>query len=130
LNVSTAFVALNACEQAVTALYRGVVGSEFPYRDAPRHKPGQWLGDLAVLNFYSAEARAFINRLDGFSLDRARFESEAAFNQYVKASGRSHELVAGTIRFVDETEALSKDATACAAIRAAVLPKKPKPFAR
>lgn len=106
LNTHVAFSALGAVEGSLSAAHRVATGTELPYQKLGTHKPGQWITALGISSYYSPESQAFAARIDSFALDRARYESNAAFRNYVSAPGRSGELVQGTERFVAETEAL------------------------
>jgi len=117
LNTHVAFDALGAVEGSLLAAYRVATGKELPYQKLGTHKPGQWMTALGVNSYYSAESQTFATRVDSFVLDKARYESNPAFRNYVNAPGRSAELVQGTERFVFETEALLTDQTFLYAIR-------------
>jgi hypothetical protein len=121
LTAPMASAALTACEQAVCGLYRAATGSDFPYQHFPRHKPGIWVNSLSLFPHLSPDVQKFVSRIDGFSLDKLRFESEAAFQQYTSPSAtkRGAEIVAGTIRLVEDASALVSNAAALSAIRAA-----------
>jgi hypothetical protein len=112
LNAPTAFTAVVACEGAVKALYQEATRGNFPYQQHPRHKPGQWITALGIGSYYSPETRTFLNKLDGYSLDKGRYEESAAFGQYVNAPDRSQVIVEGTERFIRETEDLLSNAAA------------------
>lgn len=108
LNAPTAFTATVACEGAVSILYKEATGKEFPYQNYPRHKPGQWVSSLGIKDYYSPETQKFLDKIDGYSLDKARYEGTPAFRQHTseKSRARSQEIVKGTERFVEETESL------------------------
>jgi hypothetical protein len=122
LTAPMATAALTACEQAVCGLYRAATGSDFPYQKFARHKPGTWVNSLGLVSHFSHDSQQFISRVDGFSLDKLRFESEPAFQQYTspKSTGRGAEIVAGTIRFVEDATALAANSAALSAIRSAI----------
>lgn len=124
LNVTTAFAATVACEETVRVLYRESTGSEFPYQSYPRHKPGQWVASLGIEGHYSSETQAFLKQLDGYSLDKARYPGTVPFEQYTseRAANRSRDIVAGTERFVTETEKLSQDQEVIMLLKSATKP--------
>lgn len=124
LNTTTAFSATVACEETVRILYRESTGSEFPYQSYPRHKPGQWVTSLGVALHYSPETRAFLKALDGYSLDKARYPGTVPFEQYTSegAANRSRDIVAGTERFITETEKLSQNPDVAAHLKSATNP--------
>jgi hypothetical protein len=110
LNTATAFSAVVACEGTVSALVKETTGADFPYKNYPRHKPGQWITSLGIFSYYSSETKKFLNKIDGYSLDKARYENQPAFRQYTSATAhdRSHVLVEGEPRLISETERLIK----------------------
>jgi hypothetical protein len=110
LNTASAFTALLACERAVTTLYRRATDEDFPYQGYPRHKPGQWVTSLGLRGRYSQDTQRFLDELDGYALDKARYEGSLAFRQYTskKASDLSRILVDGVDRFLSETASLAK----------------------
>jgi len=126
LNVTTAFSATVACEEAVRVLYRESTGSEFPYQHQlyPRHKPGQWIMSLGIEGHYSSETQAFLKKLDGYSLDKARYSGTEAFGQHTSegAANRSRGIVVGTELFVTETEQLCQEPKVAALLKAAIKP--------
>jgi len=124
LNVTTAFTATVACEETVRVLYHESMGSEFPYQAYPRHKPGQWISSLGIAGHYSAETQAFLKQLDGYSLDKARYPGTVPFEQYTseRAANRSRDIVAGTERFVTETERLYQAPEVVALLKSATKP--------
>jgi hypothetical protein len=122
LTAPMATAALTACEQAVCGLYRAATSSDFPFQKFARHKPGAWVNSLSLVSYFSYDSQQFISRIDGFSLDKLRFESEPAFQQYTRptSAGRGAEIVVGTIRFVDDATALAANSAALSAIRSAI----------
>lgn len=110
LNTATAFSAVVACEGTLAALVRETTGVEFPYKNYPRHKPGQWITSLGIGSYYSSETKKFLAKIDGYSLDKARYENQPAFRQYTSATAqdRSRVLVEGVPRLISETETLVK----------------------
>ena len=108
LNTATAFSAVVACEATVSALVRETTGAEFPYQNYPRHKPGQWITSLGITTYYSSDTQRFLNKIDGYSLDKARYENQPAYLQYTSptAQDRSRVLVEGVPRLISETESL------------------------
>lgn len=106
LNTATAFNAVVACEGTIGALVKEATGRNFPYQSYPRHKPGQWITELGVSSYYSPETLKFLNKVDGYCLDKARYENESAFQQYISANDRSRVLADGVPRLIAETEEL------------------------
>jgi hypothetical protein len=106
LNTQAAFVAFGAVEGSLLAAFRVACDAELEYQKLGTHKPGKWIAALGVGSYYSQESQAYATRIDSFALDRARYESTPAFQSYVRATGRSAELVQGTERFIAETEKL------------------------
>ncbi len=119
LNTPTAFNALVACEGAVGALYKEAMGKDFPYQSYPRHKPGQWVTALGISSYYSSGSQRFLAKIDGYALDKARYEGTSAFRQYTveSAADRSRVLVEGTAQFIGETERLATVPEALAQLR-------------
>lgn len=126
LNAPLASTLGGACENTVAAIYKHAVGESFPYQQFQRHKPGVWVGSLGLGAYYSKDTNAFLTRLDSYSLDNARFPGTPAFSQYTApaSSGRSKELIDGTLRFVEETSRLMENENALSSIRAVVSGKE------
>jgi hypothetical protein len=122
LNVTTAFSATVACEEAVRILYQESTGSEFPYQSYPKHKPGHWVKSLGIQECYSPETEKFLEKLDGYSLDKARYSGTVPFKQHTseRAANRSRDIVSGTEQFVTETESLSKKPEVAALLKAVI----------
>jgi hypothetical protein len=108
LNAPTAFTATVACESAIASLCNKATGNDFPYQKFPRHKPGQWVTELGISSYYTPNSQRFLSKIDGYSLDKARYEGTAAFKQYTspKAMSRGQELVSGVENLISETESL------------------------
>lgn len=122
LNGATAFSATVACEEAVRVLYQESTGSEFPYQSYPKHKPGQWVELLGIQGCYSPGTQAFLKKLDGYSLDKARYSGTVPFKQHTseRATNRSRDIVSGTEQFVTETESLSQKPEVAALLKAVI----------
>jgi len=120
LNTAIAFNAVVACEGTVGALVKEATGKDFPYQSYPRHKPGQWITALGISGYYSTETLQFLNKVDGYSLDKARYENESAFRQYTSqsATDRSRVLVEGVPSLIAETEKLVKRPEVAAQLQA------------
>lgn len=120
LNTAAAFDAVVACEGTVGALVKEATGKDFPYQSYPRHKPGHWITALGVSGYYSPEVLKFLNKVDGYSLDKARYENELAFRQYTSqgASDRSRVLIEGVPRLIEETENLIQSPEVAAQLQA------------
>jgi len=108
LNASTAFTATVACESAIASLFKKATGDEFPYQRFPRHKPGHWAAKLGISSYYTSNSQEFLNKIDGYSLDKARYEGTTAFKQHTRleAMSRGQELVSGIENLINETESL------------------------
>lgn len=108
LNGPTSFTATVACESAIASLCKQATGDEFPYQKFSRHKPGQWITELGVSSYYTSNSQKFLSKIDGYSLDKARYEGTPAFKQHTspKAVGRGRELVSGVENLINETECL------------------------
>jgi len=112
LNVMAANAANQACENSLRSLYEVATGLTFPYEDfKPFHKVERIADRLGIKEYYSNESRLFLKQLTGYALDETRFEETQAYVDHTKTSAenRAKDILAGTERFVEESEQISKN---------------------
>ena len=112
LSVVAAYATNQACENSVRALWQIATGEPFPHKHfKPFHKPTSYVQRLGLETYYSASSKEFLDKLHGYALDEARYESTQAYKDHTKptAAYRGQELIKGTERFIAETEQLATE---------------------
>lgn len=111
LNTTAAYAANQACENSFRALWGIATEDPFPYEQfQPHHKVSFWVQTAGLYSSYSPESQTFLDKLGGWALDEVRHVGTQAYIDHTKASAtyRGREVVRGTQRFLEETEALAQ----------------------
>jgi len=99
-----------ACETAIVGLWDIARNEQFPKEQfIPHHKPISYVKKLEILDYYSDDAKTFLEKLNGSSFDVVRYPETQPYKDYTnsKSKGKGSEFIKGTENFIDETEKLT-----------------------
>jgi hypothetical protein len=111
LNTTATYATNQACENSFRVLWDIATGGPFPYEQfQPHHKVSVWAHTVGIYASYSPESQIFLDKLEGWALDQVRHIGTQAYIDHIKptAAYRGREIIRGTQRFVEETEALAR----------------------
>lgn len=112
LNIMEANAINHSCELAIVDLYNIATNEQFPKDNfIPHHKPLSYTIKLNIFNNYSLKTQSFLEKLNGFALDEARYIDEQAYKDYtnIKSKNKGMEIIKGAETFLEETITLSKN---------------------
>lgn len=110
LNVMAGNSLNHACETAIRDLWEIATKETFPKEEfKPFHKPLSYLKKIGIFENYSENSQSFLEKLNGYALDEARYSETQAYKDYTnpKSKNKGIELINETDNFVNETINLS-----------------------